>query len=153
MKKILMKVYARISLVPFTLLVFVGGYEMLFGDMLRGIMDGNVSWVLSVTDSMIIDTVITIVIVYYLVNGFSEHYKKMCEKRKSLSTMVMAGSLSMAFALFVIGKFFMGTVRFKINYPIFMLVLLAICILQKIMSEVLNLAGKDKKGNHQNISV
>ena len=148
-----MKVYARISLIPFTLLVFVGGYEMLFGDMLRGIMGGNVSWVISVTDSMIIDTVITMIIVYYLVNGFSEHYKKMCEKRKSLSTVMMVGSLSVAFAMFVIGKFFMGTVRFKINYPIFMLVMLGICILQKVLGEMLDSTRKDKKGNHQNISV
>lgn len=148
-----MKVYARISLIPFTLLVFVGGYEMLFGDMLRGIMDGNVSWVISVTDSMVIDTVITIVIVYYLVNGFSERYKKLCEKRKSLSTVVMVTSLAFAFAMFVFGKFFMGKVLFKINYPIFMIVLLGICILQKVLSEVLNSEDKDKKGNHQNISV
>lgn len=139
MKKILKKMHEKFGMFPITLLIFSGIYEMFIGDMMRGIMNRNVTWIIPVTQTMIVDTVITMIVIFLLVNGAPKQYKRLSQgsKTKTLSSIILAVCIIIAIILFAAGKIYLTKVMFKLNYPIFMGVLFLICILQKVLEEFL----------------
>ena len=139
MKNIMLKIYQKLSIVPITLLIFVGIYQICIGGLLGEIFNGSVTWILSVTRSMIIDTVITLIIIYFLINGLPEIYKKLRDniKTKGVATFLLLTCVGIAVILFIIGQLFLNQVVFNINYILLMAVLILLCILQKFMDNII----------------
>ena len=144
MKSILLKIYQKLSIVPITLLIFVGIYQICIGGLLGEIFNGNVSWILSVTQSMIIDTVITVVIIYFLINGLPKIYKKLRDdiKTQKIATFLLLTGVGIAIISFIIGKLFLNKVLFNINYILLMAVLIILCILQKFIDNIIDPKNK-----------
>jgi len=143
-KSILLKIYQKLSIVPITLLIFVGIYQICIGGLLGEIFNGNVSWILSVTQSMIIDTVITVVIIYFLINGLPKIYKKLRDdiKTQKIATFLLLTGVGIAIISFIIGKLFLNKVLFNINYILLMAVLIILCILQKFIDNIIDPKNK-----------
>lgn len=133
------KVYEKVSMIPITLLVFAGIYEMFIGDLIRGVINGNVSWMIPVTQSMIIDTVITLLVIYFLMNGFPKSYKMLSNNKntKWISTLILLMFVLTAIILFIVGQLFLGKTLFYLNYLVFMGILFILCILQKIIENMI----------------
>lgn len=150
MKKILKNLYDIIALIPITLLIFAGVYEMCFGNLLGGIIKGKVSWNIPITQTMIIDTFITLVIVYYLIKGFPKYYKKLMDnsKTKGFAKFLLWASVVIAIFLFIFGKLYWNNTLFNVNYILFMIVLFLLCIMQKVCD---NIIFSKKKLNNENI--
>lgn len=150
MKIILKKMYNIVALIPITLFIYAGIYEMCFGDLLRGIINGNASWIIPVTQTMVIDTVITLILVYYLVNGFPKFYKQLREnnKTKGFALFLLIAGIAIAVFLFIFGKLYLNKILCNINYILFMVILLLICIIQKFFD---NIVFTKKKINHETI--
>jgi len=144
-----MKLYQKVSMVPITLLIFVGIYQICIGGLLGEIFNGNVSWILSVTESMIIDTVIILIVIYFLVNGLPKLYKKLRDnsKTKGVATFLLLTSVGIAIILFIIGKFFLNQVVFNVNYVLLMAVLIVLCILQKFIDNIIYPKNKINSDN------
>ena len=144
MKSILLKIYQKLSIVPITLLIFVGIYQICIGGLLGEIFNGNVSWILSVTQSMIIDTVITVVIIYFLINGLPKIYKKLRDdiKTQKIATFLLLTGVGIAIISFIIGKLFLNKVVFNINYILLMAVLIILCVLQKFIDNIIDPKNK-----------
>ena len=139
MKNIMLKIYQKLSIVPITLLIFVGVYQICIGGLLGEIFNGSVTWILSVTQSMIIDTVITLIIIYFLINGLPKIYKKLRDniKTKGVATFLLLTCVCIAIILFIIGQLFLNQVVFSINYILLMAVLVLLCILQKFIENMI----------------
>ena len=139
MKNIMLKIYQKLSIVPITLLIFVGVYQICIGGLLGEIFNGSVTWILSVTQSMIIDTVITLIIIYFLINGLPKIYKKLRDniKTKGVATFLLLTCVGIAIILFIIGQLFLNQVVFSINYILLMAVLILLCILQKFIDNMI----------------
>ena len=144
MKNIMLKIYQKLSIVPITLLIFVGIYQICIGGLLGEIFNGNVSWILSVTQSMIIDTVITVVIIYFLINGLPKIYKKLRDdiKTQKIATFLLLTGVGIAIISFIIGKLFLNKVVFNINYILLMAVLIILCVLQKFIDNIIDPKNK-----------
>jgi len=144
-----MKLYQKVSMVPITLLIFVGIYQICIGGLLGEIFNGNVSWILSVTESMIIDTVIILIVIYFLVNGLPKLYKKLRDnsKTKGVATFLLLTSVGIAIILFIIGQFFLNQVVFNVNYVLLMAVLIVLCILQKFIDNIIYPKNKINSDN------
>ena len=134
----MLNIYQKLSIVPITLLIFVGIYQICIGGLLGEIFSGNVSWILSVTQSMIIDTVITLIVIYFLINGLPKTYKKLKDniKTKGVATFLLLTCVGIAIILFIIGRLFLNQVVFNINYILLMAVLIMLCILQKFIDNI-----------------
>ena len=139
MKNIMLNIYQKLSIVPITLLIFVGVYQICIGGLLGEIFNGNVTWILSVTQSMIIDTVITLIVIYFLINGFPKIYKKLRDdiKTKGVATFLLLTCVGIAIILFVVGRLFLNQVVFNINYILLMAVLILLCVLQKFIDNMI----------------
>lgn len=150
MKILLKKMYDFVALIPITLFIYAGIYEMCFGNLLRGIINGNVSWIIPVTQTMVIDTIVTLILVFYLVNGLPKCYKQLSEnnKTKGFALFLLIASIAIAVFLFVFGKLYLNKVLFNVNYILFMVILLFICIIQKVLD---NIVFTKKKINHETI--
>lgn len=133
------KIYDKISILPITLLIFAGAYEMLLGDLLREVLSGTISWTIPVTENMLIDTVLTLILVHFLLNGFPRFYKKIRDnsRTKWIAKIFSVSFFGAAVLLFVLGQFFLKKTLFYLNYLLFMLVLLIFCIIQKIIESKL----------------
>jgi len=138
-KNIMLNIYQKLSIVPITLLIFVGVYQICIGGLLGEIFNGNVTWILSVTQSMIIDTVITLIVIYFLINGFPKIYKKLRDdiKTKGVATFLLLTCVGIAIILFVVGRLFLNQVVFNINYILLMAVLILLCVLQKFIDNMI----------------
>ena len=134
----MIKIYEKISIVPITLLIFVGVYQICIGGLLGEIFNGHVSWILSVTQSMIIDTLIVLIIMYFLINGLPKNYKKLRDnsKTKGIASFLLLTCVGIAIILFIIGQLFLNQVVFRINYILFMAVLIILCVLQKKVDNI-----------------
>lgn len=139
MKNILKNLYDIVALIPITLLIFAGVYQMCFGNLLGGILHGKISWTIPITQTMIIDTVITFVVVYNLIKGFPKYYKKLMNdsKTKGFATFLLLASVIIAILLFVLGKLYWNNTLFNINYILFMVVLILLCIIQKAFDNII----------------
>jgi len=134
----MIKIYEKISIVPITLLIFVGVYQICIGGLLGEIFNGHVSWILSVTQSMIIDTLIVLIIMYFLINGLPKNYKRLRDnsKTKGIASFLLLTCVGIAIILFIIGQLFLNQVVFRINYILFMAVLIILCVLQKKVDNI-----------------
>ena len=139
MKNIMLNIYQKLSIVPITLLIFVGVYQICIGGLLGQIFNGSITWILSVTQSMIIDTVITLIIIYFLINGLPKIYKKLRDdiKTKGVATFLLLTCVGIAIILFIIGRLFLNQVVFNINYILLMAVLIMLCVLQKFIDNMI----------------
>ena len=146
----MIKLYEKLSIIPITLLIVVGVYQICMGNLLGEIFNGKVTWILWVTQSMIIDTVITVIVIYFLINGFPKPYKKLRDniKTKGIATVILLASVIMAIILFVIGKLFLNQVVFHINYILLLAVLIILCVLQKFID---NIIYPKTKVNNENV--
>jgi len=135
----MINLYKKLSIIPITLLIVVGVYQICMGNLLGEIFNGKVTWILWVTQSMIIDTVITVIVIYFLINGFPKPYKKLRDniKTKGIATFILLASVIMAIILFVIGKLFLNQVVFHINYILLLAVLIILCVLQKFIDKII----------------
>ena len=117
----------------------MGIYQICIGGLLGEIFNGNVTWILSVTQSMIIDTVITLIVIYFLINGFPKIYKKLRDdiKTKGVATFLLLTCVGIAIILFVVGRLFLNQVVFNINYILLMAVLILLCVLQKFIDNMI----------------
>jgi len=133
------KLYQKVSIVPITLLIFVGVYQICIGGLLGELLSGKVSWMLAVTPSMIIDTVITLIVMYFLINGFPKLYKKLRDnsKTKGVATALIFICVGIAIISFIIGRVYLNQVVFSVNYVLLMAVLIILCILQKFIDSII----------------
>ena len=145
----MLNLYQKISIVPITLLIFVGVYQVCIGGLLGEIFNGKVTWILSVTKSMIIDTVIILIIIYFLINGLPKLYKKLRDnsKTKGIATFLLLTNVGIAIILFIIGQLFLNQVVFHINYILLMAVLIILCILQKFIDNIIYPKNKINSDN------
>ena len=149
MKNLMLKIYDRLSMIPIALFVFAGIYEMFIGDMMRGIINGDVSWIIPVTKTMLIDTALFLIIMCFIINGLPKFIKKLSgnQKTKNFPALIIALFVIAAIWLYAYGKKEFDQKLFELNYPVFMAVLFVVCVIQKLVGDVLY---PDKKKNYYN---
>jgi len=149
MGKIIKKLYQKLSIVPITLLIFVGVYQVCINGLLGDIFYGKASWMLSITQSMIIDTVITLIVMYFLINGFPKLYKKLRDssKTKGIANALLLTCIGIAIISFIIGRVYLNQVVFNINYVLLMAVLIILCVLQKFIDKIIYPKNKVNSDN------
>ena len=140
----MLKFYQKVSIIPVTLLIFVGVYQICIGGLLGEIFNGNVTWMLSVTMSMIINTLIMLTAIYFLINGFPKIYKKLRDNSKTngVATFLLLTCIGIAIILFIVGQLFLGQVVFRINYVLLIAALIILCVLQKFIDNIVSPKNK-----------
>jgi len=127
------KVYWKISKLPIILIIFTGVFEMFIGQLIKGWVNKTTLFTVSVTVSMLVNTVLVIIITNYLLSNipymnkvFNEDNKKTDRK---ITFLLWIGFCGLT-AIFVLTKLFLTKVLFEVNYLIFMGILIIIYLIQ-----------------------
>lgn len=130
---ILEKVYWKISKLPIILIIFTGVFEMFVGQLIDSWVNKTTLFTVSVTVSMLVNTVLVIIITNYLLskiqymyNVFNGEDKK---KDRKITFLLWIGFCFIT-TIFVLTKLFLTKVLFEVNYLIFMGILITIYLIQ-----------------------
>lgn len=133
---LLKKLYFKFNYLPLLLLIFTGIFEMFVGYLIKGWINKETLFTVPVTVSMLINTLIAFLFLNTLLKKSYFFYKAFNSNDKKKDFLATAGLYAGFLGLiivFVLSKLFLTYVVFSINYVIFMAVLIALCIIQKII--------------------
>lgn len=137
----LQKIYLKIKYIPLLLLIFTGIFEMFIGTIVSNWPKTGFSLTIPVTVSMLLDTVVAGIALHFLVSRMNVVYEIMDEndpgKNKILNILLGAFFIGVI-VIFVISKLLFKQTLFTVSFPIFMLIVGAICIAQYFLEERLN---------------
>lgn len=129
----LQKLYWRFSTIPLVFLLFTGIWEMLIGYLSKAWFARQVTFLVPVTFSMVLDLILVLFLVDFLLNKsyfFSKIFNGPDKKKDRIATFGLFLGFVLLTGVFVISKLFFSQVLFSVNYLMFMATLGTICALQ-----------------------
>ncbi len=130
---ILEKVYWKISKLPIILIIFTGVFEMFVGQLIDSWVNKITLFTVSVTVSMLVNTIIVIILTNYLLSKIQYMYNIFNgedKKKDRKITFLLWIGFCIITAIFVLTKLFLTNVLFEVNYLIFMGILITIYLIQ-----------------------
>ncbi|WP_244834486.1 hypothetical protein [Clostridium sp. BJN0001] len=129
------KIYFKINYIPLLLLIFTGIFEMLVGYLIKAWINKETLFTVPVTVSNILDILIAFFVLNFFLKNAYHFYKVFNSSDKKKNKIYTVGLYVFFISLtgiFVLSQLFLNYVVFKLNYLIFMGVLIVICIIQHI---------------------
>lgn len=131
----LQKMYWKINYLPLVIFVFTGIFEMLIGYLLKAWVQGQWSFVVPVTVSMLVNTLAAGAVIYILfhkINCVSQALGGQDRKKDVLATVLLWLSFCGMTLFFVLTKLFLTDILFRVHYIFFMGILIAILSVQHV---------------------
>jgi len=130
---VLEKVYWKVSKLPIILIIFTGVFEMFVGQLIDSWVNKTTLFTVSVTVSMLVNTIIVIILTNYLLSKIQYMYNIFNgedKKKDRKITFLLWIGFCIITAIFVLTKLFLTKVLFEVNYLIFMSILITIYLIQ-----------------------